>query len=134
VGRFYWDSKIVITGVRMLKTILLIGCISALVCWAIGAYNRLVRLRSAANIARNVWQTTEDSRRSVLLIQGVQDESLNIEQQDKEQQTQMKSRLAKEAFASATGQYNQAIKQFPASLLASLFAFKPLIQSEDNTI
>jgi hypothetical protein len=118
----------------MLKTMLWIACISALVCWAIGAYNRLVRLRSAANIARNVWQTTEDSRTSVLLIQDAQYESQNIEQQDKEQQRQMKSRLAKEAFVSATAQYNQAIKQFPASLLASLFAFKPLIQSEDNTI
>jgi hypothetical protein len=118
----------------MLKTILWIGCISALVCWAIGAYNRLVRLRSAANIAHSVLQTTEDSRRSVLIIQDVQDESSNIEQQDKEQQRQMKSRLAKEAFVSATAQYNQAIKQFPASLLASLFAFKPFMQSEDNKI
>jgi hypothetical protein len=34
---------------------------------------------------------------------------------------------------SAIAQYNQAIKQFPASLLAAVFAFKPVIQNEDQT-
>lgn len=118
----------------MLKTMLWIGCISLLVCWIIGAYNRLVRLRSTANTARSVWHTTEDSTKSVLLIQDAHRESPNIEQQDRERQWKMKSHLAKEASTSAIAQYNQAIKQFPASLLAVLFAFKPVMRSDDNTI
>jgi hypothetical protein len=69
----------------MLKTALWVSFFAICICWAIGAYNRLVRLRSAA---QNV---------------------------------------------SAIAQYNQAIKQFPASLLAAVFAFKPVIQSDDKT-
>jgi hypothetical protein len=69
----------------MLKTALWVSFFAIFICWAIGAYNRLVRLRSAA---QNV---------------------------------------------SAIAQYNQAIKQFPASLLAAVFAFKPVIQNEDQT-
>jgi hypothetical protein len=34
---------------------------------------------------------------------------------------------------SAIAQYNQAIKQFPASWLAAVFAFKPVIQGADKT-
>jgi hypothetical protein len=69
----------------MLKTTLWISFFAIFICWAIGAYNRLVRLRSAAQ---------------------------NL---------------------SAIAQYNQAIKQFPASVLAAVFAFKPVIQSDDQT-
>lgn len=118
----------------MLKTMLWIGFISLLVCWAIGAYNRLVRLRSKAKIARSVWRTTKDSTKSVLLNQDAHSESPNIEQLDRERQRKMKSYLAKDASTSAIAQYNMAIKQFPASLLAVLFAFKPVMQSDDNTI
>lgn len=72
----------------MLKTMLWVGLFAVCICWAVGAYNRMVRLRAAA--------------------------------------------LAKDASASATEQYNQAIKQFPASLLAALFAFKPQIRNDDK--
>jgi hypothetical protein len=41
---------------------------------------------------------------------------------------------AKDANALSISQYNQAIKQFPASLLAAVFAFKPVIHSDDTTI
>lgn len=69
----------------MLKTTLWVSFFAICICWAIGAYNRLVRLRSAAK------------------------------------------------SAAAITQYNQAIKQFPASWLAAVFAFKPVIQSDDKT-
>jgi hypothetical protein len=69
----------------MLKTTLWVSFFAVCICWAIGAYNRLVRLRSAAQ------------------------------------------------NASAIAQYNQAIKQFPASWLAAVFAFKPASQSDDKT-
>jgi hypothetical protein len=72
----------------MLKTMLWVGLFAVCICWAIGAYNRMVRLRAAA--------------------------------------------LAKDAGVSTSEQYNQAIKQFPASLLAALFAFKPVIQGDNK--
>jgi hypothetical protein len=72
----------------MLKTMLWVGVFAVCICWAIGAYNRMVRLRAAA--------------------------------------------LAKDAGVSTSEQYNQAIKQFPASLLAALFAFKPVIQGDNK--
>lgn len=83
----------------MLKTTLWVSFFAICICWAIGAYNRLVRLRSAANDARVVLQTSENAVQS----------------------------------ASAIAQYNQAIKQFPASWLAAVFAFKPVIQGDDKT-
>jgi hypothetical protein len=72
----------------VLKTMLWVGLFAVCICWAIGAYNRMVRLRAAA--------------------------------------------LAKDAGVSTSEQYNQAIKQFPASLLAALFAFKPVIQGDNK--
>jgi hypothetical protein len=62
----------------LLKTMLLLSCFLICICWAIGAYNRLVRLRSAAK------------------------------------------------NASSVAQYNQAIQEFPTSVLAAVFVFKPL--------
>jgi hypothetical protein len=41
--------------------------------------------------------------------------------------------LAKDANESAVSQYNLAIKQFPASLLAAIFAFKAVSQSDEKT-
>jgi hypothetical protein len=72
----------------MLKTILWVSGFAVCICWAIGAYNRMVRLRAAA--------------------------------------------FTKDASVSTTEQYNQAIKQFPASWLAALFAFKPLMRNDDK--
>jgi hypothetical protein len=73
------------TDLTMLKTTLWVSFFTVYICWAIGAYNRLVRLRHAAQ------------------------------------------------SVSAIAQYNQAIKQFPASWLAAVFAFKPVIQGADKT-
>lgn len=73
----------------MLKTVLWVSFFTVCICWIIGAYNRMVRMRAIA--------------------------------------------LAKDASELAVSQYNIAIKQFPASLLAAVFAFKPVIQSDDKT-
>jgi hypothetical protein len=77
------------TDSTMIKTTLWVGFFTICICWAIGAYNRMVRMRAAA--------------------------------------------LPKDAGAMAISQYNQAIKQFPASLLAAVFGFKPVIPSDDKT-
>lgn len=74
----------------MLKTTLWVSFFTICICWVIGAYNRMVRMRAVA--------------------------------------------LAKDASESAVGQYNLAIKQFPASLLAAVFTFKPIIHGDDKTI
>jgi hypothetical protein len=70
----------------MLKTTLWVGFFTICICWVIGAYNRMVRMRAVA--------------------------------------------LTKDASDDAVSQYNLAIKQFPASLLAAVFAFKPVIHSD----
>ena len=74
----------------MLKTMLWVSFFTVCICWTIGAYNRMVRMRAIA--------------------------------------------LAKDASESVVSQYNLAIKQFPASLLAAVFAFKPVIHNNDKTI
>lgn len=74
----------------MLKTMLWVSFFTICICWVIGAYNRMVRMRAVATVL--------------------------------------------DANALAVSQYNQAIKQFPASLLAAVFAFKPVIHSDDTTI
>ena len=71
----------------MLKTTLWVSFFTICICWVIGAYNRLVRMRAVA--------------------------------------------MTEGANAQAVSQYNQAIKQFPASMLAAVFAFKP-IHSDDT--
>lgn len=88
----------------MLKTTLWISFFAVCICWTIGAYNRLVRLRSAANEANAAGQTTENTMQSTI-------DTVN-----------------------AIAQYNHAIRQFPASLLTALFAFKPVVQCDDKTI
>ena len=78
----------------MLKTTLWVSFFAICICWAVGAYNRLVRLRSAANEASGNGKTAENT----------------------------------------ITQYNQAIKQFPASMLAASFAFKPVVLQSDTVL
>jgi hypothetical protein len=82
-------GAIPITDSTMLKTILWVSFFTICICWVIGAYNRMVRMRAVA--------------------------------------------AAIDATAVAVSQYNQAIKQFPASLLAAVFAFKSVIHNDDKT-
>jgi len=76
------------TDPTMLKTTLWVSFFTICICWVIGAYNRMVRLRAIATV--------------------------------------------KEPNPLTIFQYNQAIKQFPASMLAAVFAFKPVIHSNDT--
>jgi hypothetical protein len=77
------------TDSTMLKTTLWVSFFTICICWVIGAYNRMVRMRAVATV--------------------------------------------KDASTLAVSQYNQAIKQFPASLLAAVFSFKPVKPSDDET-
>jgi hypothetical protein len=45
----------------------------------------------------------------------------------------VKVQMSKDALDAAIQHYNQAIKQFPASLIAALFSFKPYIHSIDKS-
>lgn len=118
----------------MLKTLLWVSFFAVCICWAVGAYNRMVRLRARANEAFSAWQTTsavvQDSSHSYSAADAI----THDESQQKERQWQVKSQLAKDDYTSATASYNHAIKQFPASLLAAVFAFKPLIHNDDKII
>ncbi len=118
----------------MLKTLLWVSFFAVCICWAVGAYNRMVRLRARANEACVVWQTTsavlQDSSHSYSAVDAI----THDKSQQKEHQWQVKSQLAKDGYTSATARYNHAIKQFPPSLLAAVFAFKPLIHNDDKII
>jgi hypothetical protein len=101
----------------MLKIMLWVGCIVALVCWAIGAYNRLVRLRAATIESHKVWQNFELNQQ------------VSNDLHDQDVQLEVKIQMSKNAHDAAVLLYNQAIKQFPARLLAKLFSFKPYMHS-----
>ena len=77
------------TDSTMLKTTLWVIFFTICICWIVGAYNRMVRMRAVASV--------------------------------------------RDTNALAISQYNQAIKQFPASLLAAVFSFKPVKHSDDKT-
>ena len=77
------------TDSTMLKTTLWVSFFTICICWIVGAYNRMVRMRAVASV--------------------------------------------RDTNALAISQYNQAIKQFPASLLAAVFGFKPVKHSDDKT-
>ena len=97
----------------MLKTILWVGCVATLLCWAIGAYNRLVRLRAATIESYKVLQNYALEKK---VSSGMQDQDAQFE---------AKIQMATNIHDSAVLLYNQAIKQFPARFIATLFSFKP---------
>lgn len=101
----------------MLKTMLWVGCITALVCWAIGAYNRLVRLRAATIELHKVLQNHE---LEIQVSSGLQEQDVQLE---------VKIQMSKNAHDDAVLRYNHAIRQFPATFIATLFGFKPYIPS-----
>jgi hypothetical protein len=133
VGRFYWHLiEIVISDSIMLKTMLGIGFFVVCMCWAIGAYNRMVRLRAAARDLRAMWQTTSEALQNSIQTQNENELNMPVEQREIVLQSQVKLQLAEDAYISATELYNQAVKQFPASLLAASFAFKTLVHNDDK--
>lgn len=101
----------------MLKTVLWVGCIAVLVCWAIGAYNRLMRLRAATTESQKVLQRHELDKQ---VSSGFQEQDVQLE---------VKIQMSKNAHEAAVLHYNHAIKQLPATFIAKLFGFKPYIRS-----
>ena len=116
----------------MLKTLLWVSFFAVCICWSVGAYNRMVRLRARANEAFVAWQTTSAELQDISQSYSEADAIPHDESEEKERQLQVKYLLAKDNYTSATARYTHAIKQFPASLLAAVFAFKPLIHNDDK--
>jgi hypothetical protein len=116
----------------MLKTILWVSFFTICICWAVGAYNRMVRLRAAANETCAEWQTTSTVLQVSLQSYSKVDSIPHDEAQEEVRQLEAKSQLAKDACMSAAANYNHAINLFPASLLAAVFAFKPLTHIDDK--
>ena len=110
----------------MLKPILMGIFVVALVCWAMGAYNRMVRLRAAT---LHAWAVLQSLR--------LQLERARAETAHAEQTTENGLRIETECqvqngvYDIAVAQYNAAIAQIPASWLAALFGFNP-IKKEAN--
>ena len=104
----------------MFKSILIGIFAVAVISWAMGAYNRLVRLRAATSQAFAALQLT-------LKRQSENFESLvDDELADQLQNNQVELMLCKDVYAVAVQQYNDAMTQVPAAWLAALFCFKPV--------
>ena len=105
----------------MFKSILTFFVVAAFVSWAMGAYNRMVRLRAAAGQAGALLQPLRQQL----------DQALG-ELADSEHSTTDRLRIEAEyqlqndVYEVAVSQYNEAIVQIPASWLATLFGFKPI--------
>lgn len=105
----------------MLKSMLVGVFAVALVCWGIGAYNRMVRLR-----AKTI-QTFAAVHSLRLQLDKVLEGSEHPEQSIADR---LKIKAAYElengVYGHAVTQYNEAIVQIPAAWLAALFGFKPI--------
>lgn len=110
----------------MLKSILMGVVAVALVCWAIGAYNRLVRLRVSMAQAFTVWQLMLQRAPELAGSQIPEEIAAQWQKIDAERI------LCKEAYETAVAQYNKAIAQAPAAWLAALFSFKPARSDESK--
>lgn len=105
----------------MLKSILTGIFVVAVVCWAMGAYNRIVRLRAATMQA---WAVLQSLR--------LQRDKEHAEPMHPEHTTANGLKIEAECLAQSglydltVAQYNEAIVQLPASWLAMLFGFKPI--------
>jgi hypothetical protein len=105
----------------MFQSMLAFFVVALLVSWAMGAYNRMVRLRAAAIQALAVLQSLRQQLDQVLDELAYSDRAttdrLRIEAE---------YQLQNDVCEVAMKQYNEAIVQIPASWLATLFAFKPI--------
>ncbi len=108
----------------MLNSILFGVIAAALVCWAMGAYNRLVRLRVAMAQTFTVWQHMLQTEAEPAESQTPEEIAVQWRKIEAERM------LCKEAYEAAVAQYNQAIAQAPAAWLAALFSFKPVRSDE----
>lgn len=108
----------------MLKPILMGVVAVAMVCWAIGAYNRLVRLRVSLAQAFTVWQLMLQREPELAGSKIPEEVAAQWQKIDAERM------LCKEAYETAVAQHNKAIAQAPAAWLAALFSFKPARSDE----
>lgn len=102
----------------MLKSILTGVFVVVLVSWAMGAYNRLVRLRAAMGQVFAVWQHALQSEPELAEHQTPEAKAAQW------QKIEAERLLCKEAYETAVTKYNLAIAQIPAAWLAMLFGFK----------
>jgi hypothetical protein len=117
----------------MLKIISGIVFFAVCIFWFIGAYNRLVRLRAVANESVGQLQVISNSMQIDCKNPKENESKLTSEERDKELELQVKLQITKDAHVSEIALYNQAIKEFPASLIAATFSFKPLILNDEKT-
>ncbi len=110
----------------MLKSILMGAFAIAVICWAMGAYNRLVRLRAAIAQALAALQLlSKREPQSPELESEAEDELAGHTPKNQTELTR-----CKEAYEAAVHHYNVAIGQVPAAWIATLFGFKPIKSDE----
>lgn len=107
----------------MLKSILTGIIVVVLVCWAMGAYNRMVRLRvvavQAGALLHSLRQQLDQALGEIEDSEHTTTDRLRIEAE---------YQLQNDVYEVAVSQYNEAIVQMPASWLATLFGFKSIKQ------
>lgn len=109
----------------MLKSILTGFFVVAFVCWAMGAYNRMVRLRAAT---MHAWAVLQSLR---LQLDKARAESAHFEQATSGFKIETKCQVQNGVYGLAVAQYNEAIAQIPTSWLATLFGFKSIKNEVD---
>ena len=126
VGRFLF-AMLTMSWRHMLKSMLSGVFVVALVCWAIGAYNRLVRLRAKTVQALAALQSLR------LQLDRELTEPAYAEQTIANRlKIETECQVQNGVYDVAVTQYNEAIVQTPASWLATLFAFKPIKKEVDE--
>lgn len=111
----------------MLKSMLTGVLVVALVCWAIGAYNRMVRLRAKSVQALAVLQSLR-LQLDKELAEPAHPERTIANRLKIETECQVQNGV----YDVAVTQYNEAIVQIPASWLATLFGFNPIKKEVDE--
>lgn len=94
-------------------------------CWAMGAYNRMIRLRVAAVQALKVLRSLRQKLNAEFAMRA-HSEQPAIDRFKMEVEYQLQS----DAYEVAVTQYNDAIAQIPAAWLATLFGFKSVRKKE----
>ena len=111
----------------MFKSILTFFVVAAFVSWAMGAYNRLVRLRAAAAQAGALLQPLRQQ-----LDQELGELTDSAHTTTDRLRIEAEHQLQSDVYAVAVSQYSEAIVQIPASWLTTLYGFKPIKKEVDE--
>ena len=111
----------------MLKSILTGIFVVALVCWVMGAYNRMVRLRAAT---MHAWAVLQALR--LQLDKERAESAYPVQTTANGLKAEVECQAQRDVYDLAMAQYNEAIVQLPASWLATLFGFKPIKKEVDQ--